>query len=143
VPGTIDEMLDYMAEKYGIVTPLADLLFSNPYDCFAKRCQAGMYLGEHLVNGTMAHHLAFRTESVDCQLWIDATPGAKPLPRKLVINYKLIPDEPQFIAMFDKWNLDPKIADDAFKFTPQPGAKKVELTPANSPATTQPMQGGK
>lgn len=141
VPGKIDDVLDFMAEKYGIVTPLADLLFSNPYDSFARRCQAGMYVGEHMVNATAAHHLVFRGDSVDWQIWIDATPGAKPLPRKLVINYKMIPGEPQFIAVFDKWNLNANVTDDAFKFTPPPGAKRVELTPVPTTQPAQPTQG--
>jgi hypothetical protein len=136
-PGTIDATLDFLANKYGIVTPLADLLFSNPYESFVRRCQAGVYVGEHSVNGTPTHHLAFRADAVDWQLWIDATPGAKPLPRKLVISYKQLPAEPQFIAVFDKWDLNAKVPDEAFKFTPPAGAKRVELTPA----TTQPAQG--
>jgi hypothetical protein len=142
-PNTTDAMLDFLAEKYAIATPLADLLFSKPYESFCSRVRAGMYLGEHMVDTTPCHHLAFRNDGVDWQIWLDATPGAKPLPRKLVITYKQITAQPQFMAVFDKWDLNAAIPDDAFRFTPPAGAKQVELDQVKQPgvssaATTQP-----
>jgi hypothetical protein len=133
MPPTIDAALDTLATKYGIIAPLADFLFSNPYESFTGRIEAGVYLGEHDVNGTACHHLAFRQPAADWQIWIET--GQRPLPRKLVITYKLLPGEPQFIANLDNWNLEPKFAAETFAFTAPAGAKEVELTPIPSPAT--------
>jgi hypothetical protein len=127
MPATIDETLDTLALKYGLVTPLADLLFSKPEESLIGRAQAGLYVGQREINGVKCDHLAFRGESVDWQLWVSQ--GDKPLPLKLVINYKLLPGEPQFIAMLDKWDLAPKFSPDLFQFTPPAGAKKNDLKP--------------
>jgi hypothetical protein len=127
MPPTIDETLDTLALKYGVITPLADLLFSKPQESMIARAQAGNYVGEREINGTKCDHIAFRGESVDWQLWV--TRGDKPVPVKMVINYKMIPGEPQFIAMMDKWDLTAKFTPDLFKFTPPAGAKGTELKP--------------
>lgn len=138
VPHSVDGMLDFLAEKYGIATPLADLLFSKPYESFCSRVRAGVYLGEHMVDSTPCHHLAFRTDAVDWQIWLDATPGAGRLPRKLVITYKQTPTQPQFIAVLDKWDLKAAISDDAFQTTPPAGATQLELAPLAAPAAAVP-----
>jgi hypothetical protein len=135
MPPTIDAAVDALATKYGIIAPVADLLFSNPYESFVGHLEAGVYLGEHDVNGVSCHHLAFRTAAVDWQIWIET--GARPLPRKLVITYKQMSNDPQFIAFLDEWNLQAQLAPDLFKFTPPAGAKKVDLAPLPEP-TTQP-----
>lgn len=136
MPATIDAAVDTLAEKYGLVAPLADVLFSNPYESFTANLQAGTYLGEHDVNGVNCHHLAFRQAGADWQIWIDA--GAQALPRKLVITYKTIPGEPQFISIMDNWNLSATVSPDLFRFTAPAGAKKIELAPL--PPTTAPSR---
>jgi hypothetical protein len=110
--------------------PVADLLFSNPHESLSGRAQAGVFVGEHSVNGVACDHLAFRGEAVDWQIWIDKGTS---LPRKVVISYKLMPGEPQYIAMLDKWNLSPTFAADLFKFTAPAGANTVELKPLPEP----------
>jgi hypothetical protein len=137
-PNTIDATLDLLAERYGIVAPLADLLVSNPYESLCSGARAGVYVGEFEVAGKRCHHLAFRHDSVDWQIWIDADSSAPPLPRKLVITYKQLPAQPQFMATFDKWNLSADATDGMFKFQPPVNAKQVELTPladATGPST--------
>lgn len=133
MPATIDAAVDTLATKYGLVAPLADVLFSNPYESMTMHTQAGMYLGEHDVNGIACHHLAFRQAGADWQIWIEA--GSQALPRKLVITYKALPGEPQFIAFLDNWNLAPTLAADLFRFTPPAGAKQIELSPVPPPTT--------
>jgi hypothetical protein len=137
MPPTIDAAVDTLAEKYGLVAPLADMLFSNPYESFMMNVQAGVYLGEHDVNGVACHHLAFRQAGADWQIWIES--GARPLPRKLVITYKTIPGEPQFIAFLNDWNLSASLSPDLFNFTPPSGAKRIEL-PALPAPTTAPVR---
>ena len=89
-----------------------------------ERVQQGHYVGLHQVNGRDCHHLAFRQKLVDWQIWIDA--GEKAVPRKLLIIYKKLPDQPRFGATLDDWNLSPNIADDQFVFAPPPDARRVE-----------------
>jgi hypothetical protein len=140
MPDTIDAAVDTLATKYGMVAPLVDLLFSDPKESLTAHVQAGMYIGEG--DGgcegkpVPCHHLAFRQDSVDWQIWVDK--GEKALPRKLVITYKTLPGEPQFVAFLGNWNLSPNFAADLFKFNPAPGAKQIELKPLPPAPTTQP-----
>ena len=126
-PGTIDEMMDYLFEEFGLEVPIADLLVSDPYNSATQRVRSGQYIGLHQVQGTKCHHLAFRQNNVDWQIWIED--GDNPLPRKLVITHKGLPGHPQFIAIFDKWNLSPKLSKDLFTFKVPEGAKRIEIEP--------------
>jgi len=126
VPGRLDKMLDYMAEEYDLVMPMADLLVGETYDSLLVNVDSGSYLGLHSVGETPCHHLLFRQENIDWQLWIDA--GQQPLPRKLVIVYAREPDQPQYIATLDDWDLAPAWSEETFTFTPPTGAKSVAMS---------------
>lgn len=125
VPDKIDAMFDALAERFGITAPLSDLAFTDPYAVLIDRVRQGTYLGLHSVNGVKAHHLAFRQEGIDWQIWI--ADGEQALPVKVVITYKEQPGFPQYVATLDEWNLSPKIDDATFTFTPPAGAKRHDL----------------
>ncbi len=127
VPGTIDGMLDYMADQYGVTIPIADFLFSAPYEALVEEGAAGHYVGRHDVAGVACHHIAVSQEAIDWQIWIEA--GERPLPRKLVITYKHEVSAPQFIAVLTDWDLSPGVPDDAFVFDPPEGVEQIEFTP--------------
>jgi hypothetical protein len=124
VPGTIDEMLDYLEEVIENPRPLADLLYSD-LSPLAKLPVSGAYVGESYVGETACDHLAFRGESVDWQFWVDR--GEKPLIRKVVITYKELPGGPQFTAHLDHWNVAPEISDSLFQFSPPEGAQQIRV----------------
>jgi hypothetical protein len=132
VPDTIDAMFDFMAQKFGLTAPLSDLMFADPYQTLIARVRSGSYLGLHQVNGVKCHHLAFRQDVIDWQIWIEDSD--RPVPRKVVITYKEQPGHPQFTAIIDKWDLSASAPDSAFAFSPPSGAKPVDLTPAVVPA---------
>ena len=125
VPDTIDAMMDFIVEKYGVSLPLADLAISDPYKSAMENVRIGQYVGLHYVKKVKCHHLAFRQAGLDWQIWIQD--GPRPLPRKLVITYKELPGHPQFIALLDDWNLSPKFTKELFEFKPPDGAKKIEI----------------
>ncbi len=100
-PNRLDKMLDFMAEKYGVVFPLSDLLFPDPYCTLTERVTSGTYVDEQSVGGHLCHHLLFTQENVDWQIWIDA--GGIAVPRKVVITYKSDPGAPQYEAVLDEW----------------------------------------
>jgi hypothetical protein len=125
VPDRIGEMLDFLADQYGLVMPMADLLVDKTYDSLVANVDSGSYVGLHTVNNVPCHHLLFRQENIDWQIWIDA--GKQALPRKLVITYLEQPGEPQFVATMDNWDLDPALSDDLFTFTPPAGAENIPM----------------
>jgi hypothetical protein len=141
VPGTIDAMLDYVAEKYALTMPLSDLFYSDPYAVARPRIRCASYVGLHQVRGVKCHHLAIRQENVDWQIWIQATDP--PVPRKLVITYKELPGQPQYIAFLNDWNLAAEPPEGTFSFAPPPGAHKTDLTPGRKqlPVPAEPAPG--
>ncbi len=139
VPSNIDEMMDYVVEKFGVAIPLADLVISAPYESAIQRVRSGQYVGLHYVRDVKCHHLAFRQEGLDWQIWIEQ--GDKPLPRKLVITHKELPGHPQFIAFFDKWDLSPKLSAELFIFKAPEGAEQIEIEPLLAKPTTGKMLG--
>jgi hypothetical protein len=139
-PAAIDDMFDMLAEKFAMTLPMSDLLFSNPYKALIGRVRSGRYLGTGYVFDTKCHHLAFRQEVVDWELWIED--GPRPLPRKLVITYKEAPGDPQYTAYLSNWNLSADVPDARFSFAPPPGAKKVDFTePVDAGAGPRPASG--
>lgn len=131
-PATLDATFDMLAEKYGLVIPLADLAFADPYKTLAANLRSGQYLGMGYVLDARCHHLAFRSENVDWQIWLDD--GPKPLPRKVVITYKESPGHPQYTSLLSNWNLAADVPDSAFAPALPKDAKQVEFGPAAQPA---------
>src|SRR5262249_41639929 len=81
---TIDATLDKLEDEYGVVLPLVDILYGDPYKILMEGVTYGRYLGIHLAAGVACHHLVFAQETIEWQIWIDA--GAEPLPRKFMIT---------------------------------------------------------
>jgi hypothetical protein len=135
VPDTIDAMLDDLHERFGIDRPLVDFLYSDPYKVLTENVQRGMYIGLHHVGKAKCHHLAFQQKILDWQIWIDA--GPEPLPRKFLITFKRQVDEPQYLALMHRWDVNPTVNDDAFTFQPPPNAQKVEFAERHGPAESK------
>jgi len=125
MPGTIDAVLDKIAADYGVVLPLSDLLYADPYAALMDGVLYGKYLGVHQAAGVPCHHLTFGQDGIEWQIWIDT--GAQPLPRKLAIAYWEDSGVPQYQAVLRRWSLDVKNAPDHFVFKAPAGARKVEL----------------
>ncbi len=124
-PGTIDAVLDKVADEYGVVIPLTDLLYADPYAVLSEGVLYGEYLGLHQAAGVLCHHLAFSQASIDWQVWIEA--GDQPLPRKLVITYVDEPGQPQYAAVIRRITLDPQFPEGLFQFEAPEGATRLDL----------------
>ena len=126
-PATLEGMLDFARDKLDIVAPAGDLLFKNTYDILMDGVTDGFVVGKAVVEGVRCDHLAFRAPHVDLQIWIQE--GAQPLPRRMIITTRDLPNAPQFAVTISKWNLQPKFDDKTFRFTAPTGAKRVEFLP--------------
>ena len=125
VPARNDAMAGKLASEYGVVLPLADLLFPDPYKVMTADVLSGTYVGEHEVDGVKCAHLMFRQQNIDWQVWIEQ--GKTPLLRKLVIDYKQEAGRPQFSAVLSNWKLSAP-PDGTFKAELPEGAKRVEMS---------------
>ena len=114
--------------------PGGDLIYRNPYSGFTENATSGFYVGLSVVDGTRCHHLAFRGDEVDWQIWIEE--GDRPLPKKFIVTSKLMTGAPQFTVLINSWNLSPDLRENMFTFDPPKDAHKIDfirLTSAPQP----------
>ena len=128
-PPTIDEAMDYAIESYGLIAPMVDLLYENSYEILLEAAQSVSYVGLSKVFGVECHHLAFRGEEADWQIWIENSKA--PLPRKIVLTSKWVTGAPQSIAFLNNWDASTPIKEGIFSFKAPETAEKIEFLPAN------------
>ena len=125
VPPTLDEMMDYAAERLDIPMPMADVLYSSPYDSLMTDDTQGSYVGKEQIEGASCHHLSFQQEELDWQIWI--ADGDQPLPCRLEIVYKEEQGPPRSQITFSDWRLAAQIADATFAFQPPPDYQRIRI----------------
>lgn len=124
-PADLDAAIDFGRQSLGLEAPGADLLHSNPYEILMEEVVSGKYVGKTLVRGTSCHHLAFRNQETDWQLWV--AEGDEPLPCKYVITSKKMDESPQFAVELYDWDTDPEISNEIFTLTPPEDAMQIEF----------------
>jgi hypothetical protein len=122
-PGSVDQLIDLLRDKYSVTAPGADLLFSNAFDVMTADVIEARHIGVGVIDGVECEHLAFRNLETDWQIWIEI--GDRPIPRKYVITSKSVNGAPQYTLRVKEWRTD--VPTDAFAFKPSQGANKVAL----------------
>src|SRR5215470_7019922 len=125
VPGTIDQLVDTLRDKFYRPLPAADLLMSNPYNELMPEVLDTKDLGSGVIRGVECNHLAFRTNEVDWQIWI--AEGNRPYPCRYVITSHRVPGSPQYTIDVRSWKTGAEVASDGFSFAAPAGAKKINL----------------
>jgi hypothetical protein len=126
-PGTVDAALDTLAEKYGIIVPLEDLLYQNLYDRIMTRVTEGQYIGLEQVDLFQCHHLAFSAGTSNWEIWVDASD--KPVPRKISIDYGQGAARSRYSAAIKVWSEQPAFSAETFAFKLPDDVKRFEMTP--------------
>ena len=134
-PPTIDETIDFARNSLDVYAPGGDLIYKNPYKILTEDVVSGFYVGMTVVGGIKCHHLAFRGNEVDWQIWIEN--GDKPLPKKFIITTKWMTGAPQFTVVIKNWNLSPKLTDNMFTFVPPKDAQKIDFVRLSTSAMPQ------
>jgi hypothetical protein len=124
VPGTIDEVVAKIDEKYGFKPPLAEFILSDPYGALRPRIKSQVYKGKETIGGVECHHLSLGGDVADSELWIGV---GDLLPRKLVATFKNREGGPQLQADFSDWNLAAPLDDKFFTFVAPQDADSVEM----------------
>jgi len=124
VPGTIDNLIDQLRDRFHRQLPGADLLQADVYDTLMADVTDIKDLGSGVINGQECDHLAFRAKETDWQIWI--AQGKNPYPCRYVITSKGVDQAPQFTLEIRDWKAGGSPAASDFTFTPPAGAKKLD-----------------
>jgi hypothetical protein len=125
VPSSIDAMLDQVAQTEHLTLPLSNLAYKDPCERIRKLIIYGSYIGVNDVNGLECDHIAFSSSNIDLQLWLDRS--GKPIPRKIVINYRTQPSSPEYIAVLSDWKFPKQISENHFQPQLPKDAKRIEF----------------
>jgi hypothetical protein len=128
VSGTIDDGIRAIEAETGVSAAGADLLFADPYAILSEGVESGIYLGTAYVDGIECHHLAFREDEFDWQLWVRT--GDRPLPMRYVITSTWLTGAPQLEVSMRDWNTSPQLADQRFTFSVPAKAVKLDAIPS-------------
>lgn len=126
-PATLDETIDMVYDRYGISTPLADVLSGDMYAVLMDAVITCRYLGPGLVGERICHHIAATQKDIDWQAWIDR--GDIPHLRKLLITYKRLDGSPRYTLILVELEDLKEIPSGTFVFQLPKGAGKVEPVP--------------
>ncbi len=126
-PDNIESAIDHAERTFGLVAPGADLISRNSYDVLTEDVQSGVYVGLSTIHGVETHHLAFRGEETDWQIWIENS--ETPLPKKFIITTKWLAGAPQFTALVTQWDVSAQLKDRQFIFVAPDKANKIEFLP--------------
>jgi hypothetical protein len=127
-PPTLDAAIDFTRKQLNLEAPAADLLYADPYRVLMEDVVASTYVGEAVVDGVKCHHLAFRGNETDWQIWVED--GARPVPRRYVIVTKKVTGAPEFQVELREWNLSPQVTPGMFVFTPPPKSERIDFVGA-------------
>ena len=129
-PPTLDGLVHDLAANWHIETPLVDLFYwgNGKQDDIA--ITSAQVLGVEKVDTRACTHYAFRQTGADWELWIET--GRQPLPCKMIITDTTQPTRPRHEVTYH-WRLNPVFAASTFVFRPRPGARQIELKPADRP----------
>jgi hypothetical protein len=124
-PGTIDQLIDQLRDKFHRQLPGADLLQSGVFDQLMTEVTDVKDLGSGVIGGVECDHLAFRAKDTDWQIWI--AQGANPYPCRYVITSKGVDQSPQFTLEVREWKAGAGVTAPQFSFSPPPGARKMDI----------------
>ena len=125
VPGTLDEMLDDVARRFGLPIPIGDVVYSSPYDAFIGSSSKGGLVGQETIDGVLCAKLDYADDLVQVKLWLPT--AGRALPRRQEIVYKKAPTPLTAQLNFTNWNLDAPVSDAAFSFQPPASGGRVEF----------------
>ena len=132
--GTIDAMMKEAMGRLGVDFPLADFLTEAPNKAFLTGVTSGRVVDTVTIDGSPYLHLFFsQPPGIELELWLEKSDQA--LPRRLIVTYRDLPGQPNFIAEFSDWNFNIHPPDSDFTFQPPADAEEVQLKPVAAPAT--------
>jgi len=122
-PGTVDQLIDQLRDKFHRQLPGADLLQTGVFEELMAEVTDVKDLGSGVIGGVECDHLAFRARDTDWQIWIAQGPDKHPC--RYVITSKGVDQAPQFALEVREWKAGGGAAD--FSFKPPAGARQMAI----------------
>lgn len=140
--GTITAMMQEAMGRLGVDFPLADFLTEAPNKAFLTGVTSGKAVNTVTIDGSPYLHLFFsQPPGIELELWLEK--NEQSLPRRLIVTYRELPGEPNFIALFSDWDFNIHPSDADFTFQPPANAEQVELKPPVTASSPAKGKGGK
>lgn len=133
-PATIAELLEVASQKYGLNFPAADLFIWGTDHEPVDQITEGFLIGPAMVNGHATNHWAYRTETQDWEVWIQAE--GDPLPLRISYIDRTDPALPRFSATYS-WDTGASIAAESFSYLPAPEMQQIEFAETDLTATSK------
>jgi hypothetical protein len=141
VPATIEGMMKEAMGRLGVDFPLADFLTNSPSKSFLSGVTSGEVVNTVMIDGVPCLHMFFsQPPGIELELWLEK--NEQSLPCRLIVTYRNLPGQPNFIATFSNWNFSIHPPDADFVFQPPPGAVQVALKPPAAAGTKGKIPGG-
>ncbi|BCS30834.1 hypothetical protein TBR22_A00340 [Luteitalea sp. TBR-22] len=132
---TIDDTLDRLAERLAMPLPMADFVYSSPFDALIGPDSKGGYVGRESIDGIPCVHVAYQHPAVDWDLWVAET--GDPLPKKFRVTDKTGRPRTTDVT-FTAWTLGVAVTDATFTPEVPAGFERIKLVVAvdDGPAST-------
>lgn len=125
---SIQAMLDDAMRRFGVDMPIADFLTDAPNKAFLSDVTSGRVVNTVTIDGVDYLHLYFvQPPGIGLELWVEKSDRA--LPRRLIVTYYKLPDQPNFVAEFSDWKFDIHPSDADFVFQAPAGATQAPMKP--------------
>jgi hypothetical protein len=124
-PSTTIRMIDSLHEHYDFEFPAADFFYPAFTDDLLENADSIKFLGSTRIRGKEYFHIVADGKKINLQFWINN--DAFNLPALFSITHKNGRDNPQYLASFYDWEINPHLPASLFDFSPPPGAAKVRI----------------
>jgi hypothetical protein len=121
-PGSMSDVVDAIADDYGIDLPLADLFYWAEADSPIDMLEGAVRIGFAKVNGVDTDQFALRGADRDLQIWVAR--GPRPLPARMIITSRW--NGLSYAADLD-WDTMPNFGPATFAFRPDAKSSKIQL----------------
>jgi hypothetical protein len=128
-PSNLEGMIKEVMGRLHVDFPLADFLVEAPGKAFLSDVTSCGEVNTVAIDSSRNRHLFFSQKGgIELELWVEKSEQA--LPRRLIVTYRSLPGEPNFIAEFSNWNFSVQPTDADFVFQPPAGSKQIALDSA-------------
>ncbi len=120
-PSTTLTMIDSLHKRFKIDFAAADVFYPTLTDDMIAHFDSIFYLGAIDVNGISCIGVNAVNPNLSATIFVDESTN---LPVQLELYYRGTRMGEKYISFYQDWQLNPKLAEEMFKFSPPVGAKK-------------------